>query len=170
MPCRLHSPSVFMFVWSRFRFPVSFWSQADMAVLEREHSQGSTWRGVDALLFSPKSVPTQVSRQIGPAPIELSISTYRLRTTWHILSWLILIMMKLGRNFKCAITLDPSKFSLTFQFCTMYYFQLLFVVSMLCPHGARMAVPLIMFNDGIFWVYKVPLGNFKKKNNFCWWC
>lgn len=38
-----------------------------MAVLEREHSQGANWKGVDALLFSPKSVPTQVSPQIGPS-------------------------------------------------------------------------------------------------------
>lgn len=38
-----------------------------MAVLEREHAQGAPRRGVDALLFSPKSVPTQVSPLIGPA-------------------------------------------------------------------------------------------------------
>lgn len=35
-----------------------------MAVLERELIQAATWRGVDALLSSPKSVPIKVFPQI----------------------------------------------------------------------------------------------------------
>lgn len=56
-------------------------------------------------------------------------------------------------------------FSLTFDF--MYYFQLLFMARTPCPDGAATAVLLIiMFANGILWIYKVHLGIFKKKNLF----
>lgn len=90
-----------------------------MAVLEREHSQGAT-SSVDALLFSPKSVPTQVSPHIG-SPSSATIcnvhaSSLRFYLTIckdHVahLSIINLIMMKVGK-FSCTVTLDLSKFSL----------------------------------------------------------
>lgn len=41
------------------------------------------------------------------------------------------------------------------------------MASMSCPDGARMAVLLlIMFGNEIFWVFKGPLGTFKKVNTF----
>lgn len=62
--------------------------------------------------------------------------------------------MKLGRNFMCAITLDPSNFSLKLQFYSIYCFQWLFAASMPCADGASMAVVIFMFCDGTSCVYK----------------
>lgn len=63
-------------------------------------------------------------------------------------------MRKLGQNCKCAVTLDPPRFSLKLQLYTMPYFQVLLVAIMPCPDGASMAVLIIVFCDGTLCVYR----------------
>lgn len=75
-----------------------------MVVLERELTQGATWRGVDALLFSPKSVPTKVSPQI-LSQIQGIVVQYICQQPLfftlclcHIFPWLSSIMIKFGET------------------------------------------------------------------------
>lgn len=63
-------------VYVCFPFPAQCWNQAGMAVLEREHSQRAPWGGVDALLFSPNSVPTQIPPQTGSTSNDIISDRY----------------------------------------------------------------------------------------------
>lgn len=117
-----------------------------MAVLEREHSQGATLRGVDALLFSPKSVPTQVSPQRGPTSRKTICGIYAsslhfylmLRITWYIFQWLVLMWWTWGKISTVQLQCTHLNFLFKFQFDTIYYFQWLFVATMTCRNWARM--------------------------------